>query len=76
VSADEVAPRARLLGTLCRHWLGEQGRWCGGGEGVRAYVVGPRCRLHTPAALAGRPEPEELPARAADAPRGQRPDPT
>jgi hypothetical protein len=31
--------------------------------GVRRYLPGPRCPLHTPAALAGRPEVTPDPAR-------------
>ncbi|WUI01941.1 hypothetical protein OHR68_09060 [Spirillospora sp. NBC_00431] len=53
----------RLLDPVCGYWLGA--RLCGSADQVRAYVVGPRCRSHTPAALAGRPEPDELAARAA-----------
>lgn len=59
--------RVRLLGPVCGHWLGEAGRWCGSAEQVRPFIGGPRCRAHTPAALAGRPEPDELAARAAAA---------
>lgn len=45
----------------CRHWLGDEGRYCRVGEGVRHYVPGPRCPAHTPAALQGQPEPEPGP---------------
>jgi hypothetical protein len=31
---------------------------CGTPEGVRLYACGHRCPAHTPAALAGRPEPD------------------
>jgi len=37
--------------------------WCRATEGVRWYLPGPRCPRHTPAALAGEPEPDELLAR-------------
>jgi hypothetical protein len=40
--------------TTCRH------HDCGATEGVRPYSCGPRCPRHTPAALAGKPEPDEL----------------
>lgn len=42
----------------CRHWLGDEGRYCRSGEGVRRYVPGLRCPDHTPAALQGNAEPE------------------
>jgi hypothetical protein len=41
----------------CGHFLGAQHRHCGSREGVRPYLVGPRCPAHTPAALAGHAEP-------------------
>ncbi|KAB2341518.1 hypothetical protein F8566_40960 [Actinomadura rudentiformis] len=55
------APRARpvrprLLALVCSFWSTANGA-CGGTDAVRPYVVGPRCRRHTPAALAGLPEP-------------------
>lgn len=40
----------------CRHWDGTGRRYCGT-PGARRYLTGYRCPLHTPAALAGRPEP-------------------
>lgn len=33
---------------------------CGTAEGLRLYACGHRCPSHTPAALAGKPEPDEL----------------
>lgn len=33
--------------------------WCRETEGVRLYATGARCPAHTPAAIAGRPEPGE-----------------
>ena len=32
--------------------------FCGATAGVRLYAAGPRCPTHTPAALAGQPEPD------------------
>lgn len=40
----------------CRHWLGADRRYCDASP-ARLYLSGPRCADHTPAALAGRPEP-------------------
>ncbi|WP_329141042.1 hypothetical protein [Streptomyces sp. NBC_00670] len=40
----------------CGHWIGAEDRYCRAAEGVRPYQQGLRCPLHTPAALAGRPE--------------------
>lgn len=40
----------------CDHWIGAQRRYCRI-PGARRYLIGHRCPLHTPAALAGRPEP-------------------
>ncbi|MGV9271484.1 hypothetical protein ACWDRR_43360 [Kitasatospora sp. NPDC003701] len=39
----------------CGQWLPGQGGHCG--RPARPYACGPRCPAHTPAALAGRPEP-------------------
>lgn len=43
----------------CGHWIGAEQRHCHNEVGVRAYLPGPRCPLHTPAAIAGHPEPPE-----------------
>ncbi|MEU6340209.1 hypothetical protein ABZ883_04570 [Streptomyces sp. NPDC046977] len=40
----------------CGHWVGTAGEFCAEAQGVRLYVIGRRCPLHTPAALRGRPE--------------------
>ncbi|RCV51188.1 hypothetical protein DEF23_20915 [Marinitenerispora sediminis] len=40
----------------CRHWIGAESRWCGATP-TRLYIQGPRCQQHTPARLAGHPEP-------------------
>lgn len=60
---------------VCGHWLGVLGRLCGSADQVRPYLEGPRCRAHTRAALAGRPEPDELAAGAAGSPNGSGPAP-
>ncbi|MFI0487533.1 hypothetical protein [Actinomadura sp. 9N215] len=76
MSAD-AGPRARsrLLAPVCGFWSADAGA-CGSAQQVRPYVVGPRCRRHTPAALAGRPEPDELLRAAARAVPAVRPHPT
>lgn len=43
----------------CNQWLPAQGSHCG--RPGRPYAVGPRCPEHTPAAQAGRPEPQPGP---------------
>lgn len=43
----------------CRHWIGDQSRYCD--SAARLYLIGARCPAHTPAALAGRPEPSSVP---------------
>jgi hypothetical protein len=55
----------------CRHWIGSEGRRCRRRHGLRNYLPGLRCPLHTPAALAGRPEPQPGPGWPAGA--GTRP---
>ncbi|MGP3914358.1 hypothetical protein [Nonomuraea sp. 10N515B] len=40
----------------CTHWFGAAGTRCGATP-ARPYAQGPRCAEHTPAALAGKPEP-------------------
>lgn len=40
----------------CGHWLATQGRYCAA-PGARQYIQGWRCPEHTPARLAGLPEP-------------------
>ncbi|GAA4706268.1 hypothetical protein [Streptomyces youssoufiensis] len=45
----------------CTHWDGAAGRHCGARASVRPYLTGFRCPAHTPAALAGRPEPQPGP---------------
>jgi hypothetical protein len=45
----------------CGHWIGGEQRVCSAVEQVRRYLTGPRCLAHTPAALAGQPEPPSVP---------------
>lgn len=47
----------REQAATCTHWIGVERRHCKEADGVRLFVVGTRCPAHTPAALAGRPEP-------------------
>ncbi|MGW0821788.1 hypothetical protein [Streptomyces sp. NPDC002845] len=51
----------------CRHWIGAEHRHCRSIENVRRYLTGPRCPLHTPSALAGKPEPPPGPGLPAGA---------
>jgi hypothetical protein len=46
---------AATSGRACRRWDGAQ--YCGETEDTHLYVNGPRCPRHTPAAIAGEPEP-------------------
>ncbi|MCX4974268.1 hypothetical protein [Streptomyces sp. NBC_00620] len=41
----------------CRHWIGSERRHCRSVDHIHPYLTGPCCPLHTPAALAGKPEP-------------------
>ena len=43
-------------GPECRHWIGSERRHCRAVDGIRPYIQGLRCPLHTPNALAGKPE--------------------
>lgn len=43
-------------GVVCGHWIGNEGRYCHAAGPVRRYLPGLRCPVHTPAALARRPE--------------------
>lgn len=45
----------------CTHWIGSERRHCKEIDGVRPYLTGPRCPLHTPSALQGKPEPQPGP---------------
>jgi hypothetical protein len=50
----------------CGHYDGTTARHCGA-EDVRHYLTGWRCPQHTPAAIAGHPEPPEGPGWPAGA---------
>ncbi|WP_432010143.1 hypothetical protein [Streptomyces cucumeris] len=60
-----MSARQRLADALpeCGHWDGPAARYCHTRDDVHRYVIGWRCPAHTPAAVAGRPEPG-LPAAA------------
>lgn len=45
----------------CGHWDGTRQLTCRATDGVRLYGIGIRCPAHTPAAVAGRAEPEPGP---------------
>lgn len=49
-------PELRPAAGFCSHWIGVERRYCRGREGVRRYVPGYRCQLHTPNAVRGLPE--------------------
>lgn len=66
MTAPEAAHRPGTP-AQCTHWAGAEGHVCGSGEGVRLYGTGLRCPAHTPAALAGRPEPQSGPGLPAGA---------
>lgn len=51
----------------CAHWLGAEQRHCRAVEGVRPYLTGLCCPLHTPRALRGLPEFPPGPGIPADA---------
>ncbi|MGW2692402.1 hypothetical protein ACWC3Y_11130 [Streptomyces sp. NPDC001296] len=40
----------------CGHWIGAEQRHCHATEDIREFLSGMRCPLHTPNALAGKPE--------------------
>jgi hypothetical protein len=48
------------LPPVCSHWIGYEARHCHATDRVRPYLIGPRCPAHTPAAIAGRPEPPSI----------------
>lgn len=55
------------MAARCAHWVGAERRYCGEVDGVRPFLQGPACPLHTPSALAGRPEPQPGPGMPAGA---------
>ncbi|WP_174447564.1 hypothetical protein [Streptomyces prunicolor] len=60
-------PRGAAKSPVCGHWIGAVRRYCLAGDDLRSYLTGRRCPLHTPAALAGRPEPRPGPGLPAGA---------
>ena len=50
----------------CGHWIGVERRHCKEADGVRAFLTGLRCPAHSPAALAGKPEPQPGPGAPRD----------
>lgn len=53
----------------CGHWVGASNRTCTATYAVRPYLVGPRCPVHTPAALAERTEPPSIDRATTDSAR-------
>ncbi|MFF5670304.1 hypothetical protein ACFY8S_09230 [Streptomyces hygroscopicus] len=51
----------------CGHWDGTRRQYCRTRDDVHRYLIGYRCPLHTPAAMAGRPEPQPGPGMPAGA---------
>ncbi|MFG2372601.1 hypothetical protein ACGFY9_14120 [Streptomyces sp. NPDC048504] len=49
------------MSARCAHWIGAEGRVCGSDKDVHRHVNSVVCPLHTPSALAGRPEPGTKP---------------
>ncbi|MCP9205544.1 hypothetical protein [Streptomyces cucumeris] len=64
-----MSARQRLADALpeCGHWDGPAAQYCHTRADVHRYVIGWRCPLHTPAAVAGRPEPQPGPGLPAAA---------
>lgn len=55
------------MSARCAHWIGAENRYCGASDGVRQYLNSTVCPLHTPSALAGKPEPAPGPGMPAGA---------
>lgn len=51
---------------ICTHWIGAEGRYCRA-SGARRFVNSVACPVHTPAALAGKPEAPSTTALPASA---------
>ncbi|MBE4791720.1 hypothetical protein [Streptomyces caniscabiei] len=64
---DQTTPTDGQPSKICAHWIGAERRHCGAIEGVRPYLTGLCCPLHTPRALRGLPEFEPGPGWPADA---------
>lgn len=64
LSAPAAAAPTRLVAPViqrpalgvCSHWIGAESRYCQAVEGVRRYITGFCCPVHTPRALQGLPE--------------------
>lgn len=54
--SDQSGPEPK-----CGHWIGTERRRCHADENIHRYTTGYRCPAHTPAAIAGRPEPPSGP---------------
>lgn len=52
---------------VCGHWIGSEERHCHATEDLHPFLQGIRCPLHTPSALAGKPEPQPGPGMSAGA---------
>lgn len=44
------------MSARCGHWVGAEQRYCRSTDGVRPFLSGLCCVLHSPNALAGKPE--------------------
>lgn len=62
-----TGPRGDQSAPECAHWIGSENRHCRAIEGVRPFLTGLCCPLHTPNALRGLPEPEPGPGYPAGA---------
>lgn len=51
----------------CEHWIGAEQQYCRSTDDVCPFLIGACCPLHTPSALAGKPEPEPGPGMPAGA---------
>lgn len=58
-AAPDTAAQERPTDGSCSHWSGA--RYCRQTEGVRYFLPGHRCPVHTPNALRGMPEPPSGP---------------
>lgn len=58
----DSASRPGIEPQTCDQWIGAESRYCGSTDQVRRYLTGMCCPEHTPARLAGRPEPPASPA--------------
>ncbi|NJC15634.1 hypothetical protein F4558_005460 [Micromonospora profundi] len=65
-----------MTGGRCGHWIGSDRRYCHTPENLRPYLQGLRCPAHTPAALAGQPEPPSTPRHPFTSKEGRHPVPT